>query len=66
MVYKKYFFMNLGLILLLLLLLPDLFQGVRGMAGDHGVPEAIQLQNAWTSGCREKRSCQRTSGTKST
>ena len=37
--------------ILLLLLLPDHF---RGMAEDHGAPEAGKLPKAWTRGCKER------------
>ena len=52
-------------LLWLLLLLPDPFRGVGGMAEDHEATEAGQLPRAWTRGRKESESFQRASGAKS-
>ena len=43
---------------LLLVVLPDPFRGIRGMAEDHGAPEAARFSRAWNRGCRVKQSRQ--------
>ena len=52
-------------VLLLLLLVTRPLPRDRGMAEDHGAPEAEQLPKVWSRGRKETESCQRVSGVKS-
>ena len=54
-----------GSVLLLLLLITRPLPRDRGIAEDHGAPEARQLPRVWTRGHKETESRQRVSGAKS-